>query len=224
MSEYSFIAENYKIITDKLGEAMLKSGRSDAVRLMAVTKTRSADLVNFAVSLGIGLLGENRVQEFLQKYENYSKKCEINFIGGLQNNKVKYIINKVDMIHSVDSVKLAGEINRQAEKHGRVMDVLVEVNIGREPGKNGISPEEADELCDVVSGLSCLRLRGLMAIPPAGSGVERYFADMQRMFTDRKKHEHFDTLSMGMSNDYALAVKYGSTIVRIGSALFGERK
>ena len=220
------IRQNYTAIKQNIAEAMDKAGRTDSVRIMAVTKTVPCEKINFVESLGIDLLGENRVQEFLGKYENYSEKSEIHFIGGLQKNKVKYIIDKVSMIHSVDSIELAAEIDRRASMHGKVMDILLEVNIGGELSKGGVSPQELIETAKAVSELHNIRIRGLMTIPPAG-GDEKYFAQMQELFYNAKQSCSFfadaDTLSMGMSGDYAAAVKYGSTIVRIGSGLFGYR-
>ena len=231
-SDFVQVAENYKRIKYNADNALARSGRTDNVRIMAVTKTVEPEKVNFAAGLGIDLLGENRVQEFLGKYENYDKKCEIHFIGGLQNNKVKYIIDKVSMVHSVDSLKLAEEISGRAFKNGLVMDVLLEVNIAGEETKGGVAPEMLDELIGQTTELEGIRLRGLMTIPPLdvkGSN-ERYFSQMQRLFTDyqsKLKNDgrvQFDTLSMGMSRDYEKAIEYGSTIVRIGSSLFGYRK
>lgn len=226
-SETSFedIRENYARISMNISEAMCAAGRTDKVRVMAVTKTVSPERINFAVGLGIDLLGENRVQEFMEKRESYSP-VEIHFIGGLQTNKVKYIIDKVSMIHSVDSLHLAEEISRRAQQHGLVMDILAEINIGGEDTKGGISPKETEEFCRRVSELEGVRLRGLMTIPPPGCG-EKCFSDMQELFgrmQSEMKELPFDTLSMGMSGDYATAVKYGATIVRIGSGLFGYRK
>ena len=185
---------NYTAIKQNIAEAMDKAGRCDTVRIMAVTKTVPCEKINYAESLGIDLLGENRVQEFLGKYENYSEKSEIHFIGGLQKNKVKYIIDKV--------------------------------NIGGEESKGGIAPSELFETAKAVSGLENVRIRGLMTIPPVNCD-EKYFASMQELFENSKQKYSFlsgmDTLSMGMSGDYATAVKYGSTLVRIGSGLFGYR-
>ena len=171
------IRQNYSAIKQDIAEAMDKVGRTDEVRIMAVTKTVPCEKINFAESLGIDLLGENRVQEFLGKYEKYSEKSEIHFIGGLQKNKVKYIIDKVSMIHSVDSVDLAAEIDRRAGQHGKMMDILLEVNIGGELSKGGVSPQELIETAKAVSELRNINIRGLMTIPPAG-GNEKYFAQM----------------------------------------------
>lgn len=220
------IKQNYLAVCENAAEAMELSGRKDRVRIMAVTKTVPCDKINYAESLGINLLGENRVQEFLSKYENYSKKSEIHFIGGLQKNKVKYIIDKVSMIHSVDSVELAAEINRRAAAHGVKPDILFEINIGNEPSKGGLAKDALYDTAKAVSELKNIRIRGLMAIPPAGRG-EYYFAAMQELFENARQKYSFmsamDELSMGMSGDYVSAVKYGSTIIRIGSGLFGAR-
>lgn len=225
-SDFTDISERYEKIREKIELSMSKSGRRDSVRLMAVTKTVPPERVNYAASLGIDLLGENRVQEFLGKNELYDKKCEIHFIGGLQNNKVKYIIDKVSMIQSVDSVRLAQEISKRALDKGRIMDILIEVNVANEQTKGGIAPEMLSELTSFCRELDGIRLRGLMAIPPANDSV-RWFPIVQRLFEDtrsRLSDDSFDTLSMGMSGDFEKAVEYGSTIVRIGSALFGYRK
>ncbi len=220
------IRANYEFIKEQIAEAMNKAGRKDKVRIMAVTKTVATDKINYAESLGIDLLGENRVQEFLGKYENYSENSEIHFIGGLQNNKVKYIIDKVRMIHSVDSIKLAEEINRRALSKNITMDILLEVNIGNELSKGGFTDVELSEVAKTIAELQNVRIRGLMTIPPPLEG-EYYFPRMQELYENLRNGENalngMDTLSMGMSGDYAAAVKYGSNIVRIGSGLFGYR-
>ena len=220
------IKQNYEAIKQNIAEAMDKAGRKDTVRFMAVTKTVPCEKINYAESLGINLLGENRVQEFLGKYENYSENSEIHFIGDLQKNKVKYIIDKVSMIHSVDNFALASEIDRRASQHGLKIDILIEVNIGGELTKSGVSPDGLVETAKAVSELENVRIKGLMTIPPAHCD-EKYFALMQELFENSKQKYSFlsdmNTLSMGMSGDYTSAVKYGSTIVRIGSGLFGYR-
>jgi hypothetical protein len=194
---------------------------------MAVTKTVAPEKVNFAVSQGITLLGENRVQEYLSKKDFYDKSAEVQFIGHLQTNKVKYIINDVSLIQSVDSLKLASEIDRLAEKNSKVMNVLVEVNIGNETSKSGVSADETEELVYRISELKNVRVKGLMAIPPVGSG-EDVFSEMNGIFLRIKEKNipctDMEILSMGMSGDYELAVKHGSTLVRIGTRLFGARK
>lgn len=223
---FEAVRESYKEINENIEKAMSASGRKDAVKLMAVTKTVPPEKVNYAISLGATLLGENRVQEFLGKCEQYDKNSEIHFIGGLQNNKVKYIIDRVSMIHSVNSLKLAEEISKRAKNADKTMDILLEVNIAHEETKSGIMPEELDTLVGQCLELSNVRLRGFMAIPPrdVDGSNEKYFSIMQRLFEDYKaKLTQLDTLSMGMSGDYVEAIKYGSTIVRLGSALFGYR-
>lgn len=221
------VRENYLRIRERVAEAMNAAGRSDNARIMAVTKTVAPEKINFAVGLGIDLLGENRVQEFLDKRDEYAP-AEVHFIGGLQTNKVKYIIDKVSMIHSVDSVRLAEEIDRRAASHGKIMDILAEVNIGGEESKGGVAAGKALELCAELSELQHVRLRGLMTIPPPGCS-EKCFADMQELFEKLKARQTdnnalIDTLSMGMSGDFETAIKFGATIIRIGSGLFGYRK
>lgn len=222
------ISENLKRIRYDIEEAKAKYRKSDDdVRIMAVTKTVPYERVNYAVSEGITLLGENRVQEYLEKKDFYDKSAEVNFIGHLQTNKIKYIIDSVTLIHSVDSVKLAAEINRQAEKIGRCMNVLIEVNIGREESKSGVLPEKLDELLYESAQMQSIKVKGLMTIPPIGRSEEA-FDKMQQLFNNlkakRQDNIDMDILSMGMSSDYALAVRYGSNIVRIGSGIFGSRK
>ncbi len=226
-TSFDDIKESYAAICENIEKAKSAAGRTDDVRLMAVTKTVDPARINYAIGLGIDLLGENRVQEFMDKREQYSP-AEVHFIGGLQTNKVKYIIDKVSMIHSVDNLRLAEEISKRAGQHGLVMDILAEINIGGEDTKGGVTPESAGEFCAQVRELPHIRLRGLMTIPPPGCG-EDAFESMQRLFSDLRADKSvnagaFDTLSMGMSGDYATAVKHGSTIVRIGSGLFGYRK
>ena len=191
---------NYTAIKQNIAEAMDKAGRCDTVRIMAVTKTVPCEKINYAESLGIDLLGENRVQEFLGKYENYSEKSEIHFIGGLQKNKVKYIIDKVSMIHSVDSVELAAEIDRRAGSHGLVKDILLEINIGGEESKGGIAPSELIETAKAVSGLENVRIRGLMTIPPVNCD-EKYFASMQELFENSKQKYSFLSGMESYSNE-----------------------
>ena len=227
MDDYE-ISENIKRIRYNVEEAKAKYRKSDeTVRIMAVTKTVPYERVNAAVNEGITLLGENRVQEYLEKKDFYDKKAEINFIGHLQSNKIKYIIDSVTMIHSVDSVKLASEIDRYAARSGRCMDVLIEVNIGEEESKSGVLPDRLDELLGGVSELKNIRVKGLMSIPPIGKSEES-FERLRRIFDDLKsahyENTEMDILSAGMSADYVSAVKYGSNIVRIGSGIFGSRK
>ena len=219
-NDFGYISENLHIIREKIAEAIRDSGRK--VRIMAVTKTVAPEAVNYAVSQGIDLLGENRVQEYLSKAEQYDKTAEVHFIGHLQTNKVKYIIDTVSMIQSVDSLKLANEIDRLARARGKVMDVLCEVNIGGEGSKSGTAPAETRDLLCRINELEGLRLRGLMTIPPP-SDSDVFLGRMKELYDRLSEEFTMDTLSMGMTHDYAEAVRYGSDLVRIGTGLFGAR-
>ncbi len=208
-----------------------KLGGGQAV-LLAATKTVPVDAINYAIDhLGLTDIGENRVQELLDKYDALHKEnLRIHFIGRLQTNKVKYIIDKVCLIHSVDSEKLAAEIDRQAEKHGLVMRILVEINLTGEASKGGIEPSSLKEFLEKLSAYRHLFVAGLMAIPPAGASRQEnmeYFRQMYRFFIDnfsKKMHNKEKyILSMGMSDSYREALSCGSTLVRLGSALFGKR-
>ena len=225
-SNYSYVDENLKLIRENVGEAAEKCGRkAEDIRVMAVTKTVAPEIVNHAIELGLDLLGENRVQEYLSKAEAYSP-AEVHFIGGLQTNKVKYIIESVSMIQSVDSLKLGTEIDRLAAKHGRVMDILCEVNIGGEESKGGVAPDKLRELIAQLAQLKNIRIKGLMTIPPP-SQSDIFLGRMQELYNDLRDNKiegaDMQVLSMGMTHDYAEAVKYGSTLVRIGTGLFGAR-
>ncbi|MCI5795034.1 MAG: YggS family pyridoxal phosphate-dependent enzyme [Ruminococcus sp.] len=225
-SNYSYVDENLKLIRENVGEAAEKCGRkAEDIRIMAVTKTVAPEIVNHAIELGLDLLGENRVQEYLSKAEAYSP-AEVHFIGGLQTNKVKYIIESVSMIQSVDSLKLGTEIDRLAAKHGRVMDILCEVNIGGEESKGGVAPDKLRELIAQLARLKNIRIKGLMTIPPP-SQSDVFLGRMQELYNDLRDNKiegaDMQVLSMGMTHDYAEAVKYGSTLVRIGTGLFGAR-
>lgn len=222
----SEISENIKQICFEIEQAKAKYRKSDdKVEIMAVTKTVDPQRVNEAIACGISLLGENRVQEYISKKDFYEKSADVHFIGNLQTNKVKYIIDSVSMIQSVDSLKLALEIDRQAKKHNRTMDILLEVNIGDEASKGGFSEDELDDNILEIAKLENVRICGLMTIPPPN--CEKFLYKMQKLFIDKraKKYDNvsMDILSMGMSGDYANAVKYGSNIVRLGTAIFGKR-
>ena len=230
-TNFAYIDENYKRIVDAMEEAKAKYRKpSDDITLMAVTKTVAPEAVNHAISCGIHTLGENRVQEYLSKKDFYSKDAKVHFIGHLQTNKVKYIIEDMDLIHSVDSIKLAREIDRHCAAIGKVMDVLLEVNIGREENKTGVFPELLPALLEEAGKLEHIRVRGLMTIPPVCETEEevlQYFSQMRQLFIDikQKKYDNIsmEILSMGMSADYLAAVRCGSNIVRIGTAMFGQR-
>jgi len=219
----NFIDENIRRIRGNISNACAKAGRDTAsVKLMAVTKTVAPELINRAVKNGIGLLGENRVQEYLSKKEQYESSAEVHIIGHLQTNKVKYIINDVSMIQSVDSEKLLSEISRLAVKNGRTMDILCEVNIGGEDSKSGVSPDEIRDLLAAAADTEGVRLRGLMTIPPP-TDSDIFLGRMKELYDRLSEEFPMDVLSMGMTHDYAAAVAHGSTLVRVGTGIFGAR-
>lgn len=226
-----FLQLNIDVITENISKVC---SVHDVV-LVGVTKTVSPEIVNESIARGISVIGENRVQEYLSKIDDYRlvnedgiNICAVHFIGKLQVNKVKYIIDRVSMIESVDSVKLAVEIDKRAGQKGLVMDILLEVNIGEEESKSGFFKEQLASAINQISQLKNVRIQGLMAIVPIVDS-ERYFKDMQIVFEEMKKEYYnnskvqFEYLSMGMSSDYYIAIKYGANIVRIGTALYGKR-
>ncbi|MBR5405333.1 MAG: YggS family pyridoxal phosphate-dependent enzyme [Oscillospiraceae bacterium] len=221
------VLERLAGIRQRIGAACREAGRDAAeVTLMAVTKTVDPLLINTAVDAGVTVLGENRVQEFLSKRESYRTHAEVQFIGHLQTNKVKSIVGLVSMIQSVDSLHLAYAIERAAAAADIVMPVLLEVNIGGEASKSGVSPDGLSALLDGVSALPHLKVRGLMTIPPPEPDPGKQnavFEKMQALYESVRQPYRMDTLSMGMSGDYEAAVRHGATLVRIGSALFGAR-
>ncbi len=224
--------DNYKRVKSQVEEAALKAGRSpDDVRLMCVTKTVEAEYINPVLDLGADLIGENRVQEYLGKKDAlHLDGVERHLIGHLQTNKVRQIVGEVDMIESVDSIKLAREISKQSAKIGTDTNVLVEVNVGREDSKSGIFAEQLEELLFQIAELDRIKVRGLMTIPPIcdENEVRKYFSEVHSLFENLKgkdiRNVNMEILSMGMSGDYEAAILEGSNIVRVGSAIFGARK
>lgn len=201
----------------------------DDILIMAVTKTVDVKRIQEAIDNGITDIGENKVQELIDKYPALKDKVQFHFIGHLQTNKVKYIIDKVKMIHSLDSVHLAQEINKRAHVNNIVMDCLVEVNIGSEESKYGIDPLNAIDFIKSLESFDNIRIRGLMTVAPflEPEQVRPYFKKMKELFECAKrinqKNVDFKYLSMGMTNDYTVAVEEGSNIVRIGTGIFGKR-
>lgn len=200
-------------------------------KLLAATKTVPPELINYAADCGVTLIGENRADELLSKYDALDRdRLEIHFIGRLQSNKVKYIIDKVSMIHSVDSLTLAAEIEKQASRRGLVMPVLAEVNIAGEESKGGVPLAEVEPFVEKLAGFPHLSVRGLMTVPPKtdrpGENLQ-YFQKIYQKFIDiRDKNvdnKEWGILSAGMSGDYAVAVSAGANLVRIGSGIFGAR-
>ena len=224
------VTENLKIVENKISAAAEKSGRKRSdVLLVAVTKTHPPEMINEAIKAGVTDIGENKPQEIRDKYDDVLK-VNWHMIGHLQTNKVKYVVGKCVMIHSVDSVKLAEEIDRQARKIGIVQDILIEVNISGEETKSGINPEEIYEMLDIVKDFQNIRVRGLMTIAPKTDNSitsKLHFDNIHKLFVDirQKKYDNvsMDYLSMGMSGDYEQAIECGANIVRVGSAIFGAR-
>lgn len=225
------IKENIARINGLKAEAAEKAGRSgDDVLLVGVTKTRSADEINEGIDAGLTDIGENKVQEIMDKYD-FVKPVRWHMIGHLQTNKVKYIIDKVSMIHSVDSYKLAEEINKRAGQHGITMDILIQVNSAQEESKFGISMDETEELIrTILENCPNIRIRGLMCIAPFAedpNDVRIYFAEVKQLYDQYGKIDHerldFQYLSMGMSHDFEAAIQEGSNLIRVGTAIFGER-
>ena len=227
------IAERFKEVKKRADDAALRSGRDpEDIKLVAVTKTHPASEINEAIAAGATDIGENRVQEILEKIDDVST-VRWHLIGHLQTNKVRQVIDKVVMIHSVDSLKLAREIDKRAAAAGLKMDVLIEINSAMEETKSGISADDLKQLCEeITSQCDSVRICGLMCIPPMAAEPEDarpYFKEAAELFEDMKSWqlppERFapTELSMGMSGDFEVAVEEGATIVRVGSSIFGPR-
>lgn len=214
------IKENYERISNEI------SKMNKNVTLLCATKMQTVEDINYLISLGCKYIGENRVNELLEKYEQYDKGAELHFIGTLQKNKVKYIIDKVSLIHSVDSIGLLEEINKRAEKIGKVMDILLEVNSGREENKGGILPENVCEFYEKAKSYSNICVRGLMTMAPRCDTKEeylKYFDLTKQLFDKLFGNDKNAILSMGMSESYKYAIEAGATLVRVGSGIFGAR-
>lgn len=224
------IEQNLKNVEQRIAAAAKKSGRSrEDIILVAVTKTHPADMMNEAIKAGVTDIGENKPQEVRDKYTDVLP-VRWHLIGHLQTNKVKYIIDKCCMIHSVDSIKLMDEIEKQAKQHDVSMDVLIQVNISGEETKSGITSEELDELLMHAGELERVKVRGLMTIAPKCEHQEEaavHFRNMKMLFDETAKKVYknvsMEYLSMGMSGDFEAAIECGSNMVRVGSAIFGAR-
>lgn len=226
------VTESTKDVIERVNTAAISAGRDPReIRLIAASKMNDADRVREAVAAGIEICGENRVQEMLEKnaqgaYDN----CELHFIGHLQKNKAKQVVGLAKLIHSVDSIELLEVIDKCAGKKGIVQDVLLEINIGAEESKSGFKPEEIAPALEKAASFSNVHVRGLMAIPPKceqGEENRIYFSQIRKLFIDNydKKYDNVDMdfMSMGMSGDFETAIACGSNMVRVGSAIFGER-
>ncbi|NDO46776.1 YggS family pyridoxal phosphate-dependent enzyme [Clostridium sp. MD294] len=225
------IKQNIAEIEKRIATAVQKSGRKrEDVLLLAVSKTIDVEHIKQAVDCGLKELGENRVQEILEKYEPMGKEVCWHLIGHLQTNKVKYIIDKVKMIHSVDSIKLAEEISKRAKQANVNMDILVEVNMAGEESKFGVSPEQTLSFIQNIAFLDNISVKGLMTVAPFVDNPEENrdcFRRMKQLLVDINSEKidnvHMNVLSMGMSNDFEVAIEEGATIVRVGTNIFGKR-
>ncbi len=225
------IKENLEKVRDNVKEAARRADRNEGdITLIAVSKTKPVPMLLEAYDAGARDFGENKVQEIVDKYPQLPSDIRWHLIGHLQTNKVKYIVDKVAMIHSVDSLKLAQEISRQAVKHDVTVDILIEVNVAGEESKFGVSPEDTAQLCEEISVLPGIRVRGLMTVAPFVDDPEEnrpVFSALRQLLVDidGKNIDNvcMDCLSMGMSGDYEVAVEEGATFVRVGTSIFGER-
>ncbi len=226
------IEYNYSKIEENISNAAIKAGKArEDITFLAATKTVEPVYINHAISCGLKYIGENRVQELLAKYDYYDlKSSQLHFIGHLQSNKIRQIVGKVSLIQSVDSIKLAKEISRQSQMKNISTDILIEVNIGGEESKSGVSAEKLEALLEEISVLDNISVKGLMTIPPIcdkKSDICNYFSRMRKLFVDisgkKMDNVNMEFLSMGMSSDYTEAILEGANMVRIGSALFGPR-
>lgn len=218
-------------VEERIQEACRRAGRDRSeVTLIAVSKTKPAEVLKEAYDLGIRVFGENKVQELTEKYEVLPKDIRWHMIGHLQTNKVKYIADKVELIHSVDSLKLAETIEKEAAKRHRTIDILVEVNVAEEESKFGLKVEEVIPFIEKVAGFSHINVRGLMTIAPFVENPEKnrsVFADLRKLSVDITEKNidnvNVSILSMGMTNDYEVAIEEGATMVRVGTGIFGAR-
>ena len=225
------IKENLISVENEIREACLRAGRRrEDVTLIAVSKTKPVSDLEEAYALGVRVFGENKVQELADKYDSLPKDIEWHMIGHLQRNKVKYIIDKVALIHSVDSLRLAETIEKEAAKRNITVNILIEVNVAREESKFGLMPEELEEFIAKISDFSHIRVKGLMTIAPFVADSEENRVIFQRLHklsvdieTKNVDNITMRVLSMGMTNDYAVAIEEGATMVRVGTGIFGAR-
>ena len=226
------IAENVTRIKEELAQAAIRAGRDPKeILLCAATKMNDAEAVREAIRAGVDCCGENRVQELtLKQSQEAYVGAPVHFIGHLQTNKVKQVVGKVDLIHSIDSMRLLEAVNKEAARQGIRQDILLEVNIGNEDSKSGFSAEEIPTVLSKIGDFPAIRVRGLMAIPPIcqnSTDNHKFFQEMYHLYVDitAKKYDNIcvDILSMGMSDDFADAIACGSTMIRVGTAIFGAR-
>ena len=226
------IWEQYLEIEAKMKEALAAAGRPiDSARLLAVSKTHPLEAVEELAAHGVKAFGENKVQEFLSKKDElHLDGVEKHLIGHLQTNKVKYVVDKACLIHSVDSLRLAEQINSEAEKKNVICNILIEVNIAGEESKFGVAKDEVKPLLEAIKNLKHVHVKGLMTIAPFVDDAEdnrKYFREMHKLFIDMRQEKadniEMEVLSMGMTGDYQVAIEEGATMVRVGTGIFGER-
>ena len=225
------VAENYRMVDKKVQEACARAGRDrNEVTLIAVSKTKPIAMIQEAMAAGANVFGENKVQELCDKYELLPKDLHWHLIGHLQRNKVKYIVDKVALIHSVDSLRLAETIENEAAKHNVTVPILIEVNVAQEESKFGLKTEEVLSLVESVAALPHINIKGLMTIAPYVEDPEEnrgIFRQLKKLSVDiaakNINNVNMSVLSMGMTGDYQVAVQEGATMVRVGTGIFGER-
>lgn len=225
------LKKNFEEVESRIQAACERSGRKRKdITLIAVSKTKPVEMLQEAYDLGNRVFGENKVQEIVDKYDMLPEDISWHMIGHLQRNKVKYIIDKVTLIHSVDSLRLAEAIEKEAAKKGIIADILIEVNVAKEDTKFGVMPEDAAELISQISNLSHIRVKGLMTIAPFVDDPEEnriYFQRLRNLAVDigenKSDNVTMSVLSMGMTNDYEIAIEEGATMIRVGTGLFGAR-
>lgn len=225
------VLENLKDVESRIQAACKRSGRNrNEVTLIAVSKTKPVEMLREAYSGGARYFGENKVQELVDKYEEMPDDIHWQMIGHLQRNKVKYIVDKAELIHSVDSIRLAETIDKEAAKKGVAANVLLEVNMAKEDTKFGLMPEEVMDFVKEISRFQHIKVQGLMTIAPFVANPEenrKHFANLRKLSVDIRKEKvnnvNMSVLSMGMTNDFEVAIEEGATMVRVGTAIFGER-
>ncbi len=231
MTNYQYLEDNIENVRQRIARACQRAGRSVAdIRLIAVTKTVDCDIVNRSIELGMTEIGENKPQEIVRKYDLIAGDVNWHMIGHLQSNKVRHIIDKVSLIHSVDRKSVVDEIEKRAAQHDRVIDVLVQVNIGAESQKSGVTTDAVKALLNYIENCPHIRVLGLMCMAPFLDDPEQvrpYFKQMKAIFDDVKamplQRSQIEILSMGMTNDFEVAIEEGATMIRVGTGLYGAR-
>lgn len=226
------IAANLAEIRQQMAAVCREQGRDpNSVRLVAIAKTKPVAMIEEALAAGQTLIGESYVQELVDKTDQLGDRVEWHFVGHLQSNKAKYLVGRVTLIHSVDRLSLAREINKQWRKAGQTANVLIQVNLGEESSKSGTSPEQTEDLVKAVAALDNIKIRGLMTLPPYcpdPEDVRPYFRRLRELASHlaacRLPGVTMQELSMGMTHDFRVAIEEGATLIRVGTAIFGERQ